>query len=110
MDLILLLLVCLFIFFPKDIENICFELLIPNTKPIVVGPIYRPPNQISFMKIFNENLSKEDTKNVETYILGDFNLNFWWNDHYVFQKHNFLSCHSVLNDVKNTLNSAQCLA
>ena len=88
-------------YFPKDIENIFFELLLPNTKPIVVGTIYRPPNQTNFMEIFNENLSKVDTNNVETYILGDFNINLWQNGHYVFQKHNLLSCHSVPNDVKN---------
>ena len=32
-------------YFPKDIENIFFELLLPNTKPIVVGTIYCPPNE-----------------------------------------------------------------
>ena len=53
------------------------------------------------MEIFNESLSKVDTNNVETYILGDFNINLWQNGHYVFQKHNFLSCLSVPNDVKN---------
>ena len=88
-------------YFSKDRENIFFELLLPNTKPIVVGIIYRPPNQTNFMEIFNENLSKVDTNNVETYILGDFNINLWQNGHYVFQKHNFLSCLSVPNDVKN---------
>ena len=72
-------------YFPKDIENIFFELLLPNTKPIVVGTIYRPPNQTNFMEIFNENLSKVDTNNVETYILGDFNINLWQNGHYVFK-------------------------
>ena len=82
-------------------ENIFFELLLPNTKPIVVGTIYRPPNQTNFMEIFNENLSKVDTNNVETYILGDFNINLWQNGHYVFQKHNFLSFHSIRNVVKN---------
>ena len=97
-------------FFPKDIENIFFELLLPNTKPIVVGTIYRPPNQTNFMEIFNESLSKVDTNNVETYILGDFNINLWHHGHYVFQKHNLLSCQSVPNDVKTTLISAQCLA
>ena len=45
-------------YLPKDIENIFFELLLPNTKPIVVRTIYRPPNQTNFMDIFNENLSK----------------------------------------------------
>ena len=53
------------------------------------------------MEIFNENLSKVDTNNVETYILGDFNINLWQNARHVFQKHNFLSCHSLLYDVKN---------
>ena len=72
-------------YFPKDIENIFFELLLPNTKPIVVRTIYRPPNQTNFMEVFNENLSKVDTNNVETYILGDFNIKLWQNGHYVFQ-------------------------
>ena len=49
-------------------------------------------------------MSKVDTNNFETYILGDFNINLWQNGHYVFQKHNLLSCHSVPNDVKNYFN------
>ena len=80
-------------------ENIFFELILPNTKPIVLGTTYRPPNQTNCMEIFNENLSKVDTNNAETNILGDFNINLWQNGHYVFQKHNFLSCLSVPNDV-----------
>ena len=43
-----------------------FELLLPNTKPIVVGTIYPASKQTSFMENFNENLSKVDTYNVET--------------------------------------------
>ena len=40
-------------YFPSDIENIFFELLLPNTnKPIVVGTIYCPTNQTNY---FNEN-------------------------------------------------------
>ena len=38
------------------------------------------------MEIFNENLSKVDTNNIESQILGDFNINLWQNGHYVFQK------------------------
>ena len=62
-------------YFLKDKENILFELVLPNTKPIVVGTIYRPPNQTDFIGIFNKNLSKVDTNNAE--ILGDFNINLW---------------------------------
>ena len=56
-------------YFSKDIENIFFELVLPNIKPVVVDTIYRSPNQTSFMEIFNENLSKVNTNNVETYVL-----------------------------------------
>ena len=61
-------------YFPKDIENIFFELLLPNTKPIVVGTFYLLPNQTNFMEIFNENLSKVDANNIEIYSLRDFNI------------------------------------
>ena len=47
------------------------------------------------MGSFNDNLSKVDTNDVETYILGDFNMNLGKNGHYIFQNHNLLSCHSV---------------
>ena len=33
------------LYFSKDKENTFFESLLPNTKPIVVGTIYCPPNQ-----------------------------------------------------------------
>ena len=62
-----------------------FELL-PNTKPIVVGTNYRPPHQTHLMETFNENLSKVETNSIETYILGNFNINLLQNGHYVFQK------------------------
>ena len=88
-------------YFPKDIENMLFELLLPNTKPIAVDTVYPPPNQTNFMEIFNENLSTVDTNDVETYILGDFNINLWQNGDYVFQNPNLLSCQSVPNDAKN---------
>ena len=30
--------------FPWEIENIFFEILLPNSKPIIAGTIYRPPS------------------------------------------------------------------
>ena len=38
------------------------------------------------MEVLNENVSKVDTNNVEMSVLGDFNINLWQNDHYVFHK------------------------
>ena len=45
-------------YFPKDIENIFFELILSNIKPVGIGTIYLPPNQTDVMEIFNENLPK----------------------------------------------------
>ena len=70
-----MILVIMFNHISRKTEKIIFELLLPNTKPVVVGTIFRPPDQTKFLKIFNENLSKEDTNNVETYILSDFYIN-----------------------------------
>ena len=55
-----------------------FKLLLPNTKPIVAGTIFHPPNQTNLLEIFYENLPKADTNNVETYILRDFNINLFF--------------------------------
>ena len=35
-------------FFPHEIENVFFEILLPNTKAIVVEIIYWPPSQSEF--------------------------------------------------------------
>ena len=37
-------------YFPEEIENIFFEILLPKTKPIVVGIIYRSSSQIIFVE------------------------------------------------------------
>ena len=44
--------------FPREIESIFFEILLPNSKPTTVGTIYRPPNQSNFLKVLNENMNK----------------------------------------------------
>ena len=74
-------------FLPNEIENITFDILMPNTKPITVGIIYRPPNQSKFLDIFKENLPKLNTSYREIYFLGDFNINIFENGKYVFQKY-----------------------
>ena len=62
--------------FSTDIENIFFDILLPNSKPILVGIIYRPPDQSGFLGKLTEaikNTCKFDEQ--EVYILGDFNIN-----------------------------------
>ena len=87
-------------FFPPEIENIFFELSLPNTKPIVVGIIYQPLGHSEFLEIINTHFSKLDTNNNEIYILGDFNINLYLNKSYICQKNSFLQSQSVPGDFK----------
>ena len=75
-------------FLPLETENIFFELLLPNTKPVVSRIIYRPARQSGFLEIINTHFTKLDTNNNEIYILGDFNINLYLNNSYIFQKNN----------------------
>ena len=56
-----------------DMEAIWADIHLPNTKPITVGTIYRPPNDRTFIDNFEECLSKLKTDN-ENIILGNFNI------------------------------------
>ena len=69
-----------------EIESITFDILMPNTKPIAVGIIYRPQNQSKRLAIYEENLPKLNTSYREIYYLGDFNINLLENGKYVFRK------------------------
>ena len=87
--------------FPSEIESAFFDILIPNSKPIIVGTIYRPPNQSNFLEVLNENMNKIDSISNKTYILGDFNINLSLNDSYIFSKKDMLNSKSIPSDVKS---------
>ena len=98
-------------FFPPEIENIFFELLLPNTKPIVVGIIYLPPSQSEILETITTHFSKLDTNNNEIYILGDFNISLSiLMTHTFFKKIICFKANPFLVTSKNTMNSVQCLA
>ena len=61
--------------FPCKIENIFFEILLPNSKPMIVGTVYRPSSQNNFLELLNSNMNKINSVDDEIYILGDFNIN-----------------------------------
>ena len=55
-------------FLPNEIENITFDILMPHTKPITIGIIYRPPNQSRFINgkyIFDK--SSSNNKNLDSF-------------------------------------------
>ena len=62
--------------FPKDFENIFIDILLPKTKPILLGVIYRPPSDMQFVENLNNCLSNSNSFNSqEVILLGDFNVN-----------------------------------
>ena len=87
--------------FPNEIESVFLEILLPISKPITVGTIYRPSNQSNILEVLNENMNKIDSISNETYILGDFNINLSLNDSYVFSKKDMLNNKSIPSDVKS---------
>ena len=88
----------------NEIESITFDILMPHTKPITVGIIYRPPNKPKFLDIFKENLPKLNTSYREFYFLGDFNINLFENGKYVFHKSS--SNNKNIHSQKSTRNAA----
>ena len=86
--------------FPCKIENIFFKILLPSTKPMIVGTIYRPSSQNNFLELLNGNMKKINSVNDEIYILRDFNINFFLNDFYILEKKSILNSKSNPSYVK----------
>ena len=47
----------------------------PHTKPILIGIIYKPPNDSQFLKVLQSTIENAIEFNLETYIMGDININ-----------------------------------
>ena len=59
-----------------DLQSVWIELLLPKTKPILTGVVYRPPNQMNFYDLLENVISSCDRFfDIESIILGDFNTN-----------------------------------
>ena len=80
-----------------------FEILLPKTKSITVGIIYRPPNKNNFLQTLNKDFAKLDTLKKELSILCDFNINLYQNQNHTGCKNNTPVSATVSNDIKNYL-------
>ena len=60
-------------------ENIFITLLIPKTKSITVGIVYKPPDQTRFLEILSNSLNLLNMLSEEWHILGDLNINLYYN-------------------------------
>ena len=71
----------------QSCENIFVELLLPKSLPILVGIIYRPPNQSDFLeKIATSFQDIHNLNDQEIHILGDLNYNLFENGNYILNK------------------------
>ena len=73
-------------FLPSETDSIFID--IPHSKPLAVGTVYRPPSQGSFTKTITEHFSKINTNDTEMYILGEFNINLFSKQKYIFHQTN----------------------
>ena len=56
-----------------DLESLYVSILLPKTKPILIGVCYRPPTQANFYKLLEESLIESVSLDMEFILLGDFN-------------------------------------
>ena len=63
-----------------------------------MGTICRPPSQGSFTETITEHFSKSNTNDAEIYVLGDFNINLFSKQKYIFHQTN---TQSMTPEVKN---------
>ena len=87
------------LFFRLKLKTFFFELLLPITKPIVVGIIYQLPSQLDFLEIINNHFSKLDTNNNEIYILSILTLTSILTTRTFFKK-NLLQNQTTPSDIK----------
>ena len=55
------------------LEVLFCDILLPKSRPIVIGTCYRPPKQYDFTEKLEESLFKIRSDS-EVYLLGDFNI------------------------------------
>ena len=64
----------------QEIEDLVFDILLLESKPITIGVFYRPPNQAKFIDLMGEKFSNLNLKDNDIYLLPDFNINIFQND------------------------------
>jgi hypothetical protein len=80
----------------EDNENVWIEVLLPKTKPIIVGTCYRPPKQCyhDFLNSLEQSLAKTEYDS-EKIVLGDFNISFGHKSTAIFK--NYSNVLSIFN-------------
>ena len=59
----------------KETENLVFNILLLNLKPITTGVFYRLLNQVNFIDLMVKKISDFNRKDNKIHFHGDFNIN-----------------------------------
>ena len=86
--------------FPNEIENIFVDILLPKTKPILVGIIYNPFKPDFLDKLSSAITGTNNFDHQDVYILGDININLWHEGKYLFLDEKVLSPTEIHKIVK----------
>ena len=86
--------------FSSEFENIFVDILLPKTKPILVGIVYNPFKPDFLDKLSAAITDTDSFDNQEVYILGDLNINLWHEGKYIFQDEKVLSPREIHKIVK----------
>lgn len=96
-----------------SLEAIWCDILLPKTKPFIIGCCYRPPKQTYFVELLEECISKVGSE-MEVLILGDMNICVSKKLGYLYNKYmniqNMYSMSQLINEItRETKTSATIL-
>ena len=97
----------------NDIECLWLEIKMKNTRNIVIGVIYRPPN--GNVQVFTERLTDiandiTTVNNIDLFILGDFNINYLEKNSAEFKLlRNFENLTNLKQYIKSPTRKENCL-
>ena len=72
----------------SSLETVWVEVIIESAKNILIGTVYRPPDQNDFYDLLEESLAKVD--GMETHLIGDWNTNMLRKEAPVYKSFNRL--------------------
>ena len=73
------------------IENIFFDLLLPNKKTISIAVVYKPPTDNHFLDYLSKGLNDFNLMENDLFILGDTNINIVNNNENILDKYKDMS-------------------
>lgn len=96
------------------IEAVWLDILFPNSKPLLIGALYRPPDQSHFYVDLEEMcLNSVDFGKTEAILIGDFNTNTLKKDSSIFKSlRNFChlcSLHQLISQFTRVSTSSQTI-